>query len=154
MEQKFKKHPYLDIEVSYDGMIHRPEKRTDRQLVRKEAWTYGHKNSDGYMVVGVDGRTYKVHRLVFETWCGPILDGYTVDHVDRNRTNNVVSNIRLATPKQQSLNSKQHLERDKRITVSQADYPNEYRRQYNALNREKVRAYQRRWYAEHKAVAA
>lgn len=148
----FKKHPYLNVEVSDDGMVHRPEKRTERQLVRKEAWTYGHANSEGYMVIGIDCRTYKVHRLVYETWVGPILEGYTIDHIDRNRVNNLVSNLRLASPKQQCLNSKTHLERDKRITVSQADDPNEYRRQYNALNREKVRAYQRKWYAEHKGI--
>lgn len=149
----FKKHPYLNVEVSEDGMVHRPEKRTEIQVCRKETWTYGHMNSEGYMVIGIDGRTYKVHRLVYETWVGPIIDGYTIDHIDRNRTNNVVSNLRLATPRQQCLNAKQHLERDSRITVSQADDPNEYRRQYNALNREKVRAYQRMWYAKNKAGA-
>lgn len=151
-KRRFKKHPYLNVEVSDDGMVHRPEKRTERQVVRKEVWTYGHTNSEGYMVIGIDGRTYKVHRLVYETWCGPILDGYTIDHIDRDRTNNVVFNLQLANPKQQCLNSKQHLTRDKRITVSQADDPNEYRRQYNALNREKVRAYQREWYARHKGA--
>lgn len=152
-KQIIKKHPYLNVEVSDDGMVHRPEKRTETQVVRKEAWTYGHMNSDGYMVIGIDGRTYKVHRLVYETWVGPIKDGYTIDHIDRNRTNNVVSNLRLATPRQQCLNAKQHLERDKRITVSQADDPNEYRRQYNALNREKVRDYQRMRYAKNKVGA-
>lgn len=144
----FKKHPYLNIEVSDEGIVHRPERRSSRQIVRKDYVGPGHINSEGYYVIGIDGKYYKVHRLVAETWIGECPTGCTVDHIDRNRLNNRADNLRYATPHEQCINSKTHLLRDTRITVSQSEDPNGYRRQYNSLNRERVRAYQRSWCAK------
>ena len=45
-------------------------------------------------------RTRLVHRLVYETWVGPIPDGHHVDHIDGNPANNHVSNLRAVTAEQ------------------------------------------------------
>jgi len=60
------------------------------------------KNSTGYVNVRLGGRTYTAHRLVwlYVHGCFPDL----IDHVDRDRTNNRLSNLRLATKAQNNFN--------------------------------------------------
>lgn len=65
------------------------------------------KKSDGYVRIFVDGKSYLAHRLVWALVYGevPSLD---VDHADRNRSNNRLSNLRLATRSQNCMNRPAH----------------------------------------------
>jgi hypothetical protein len=60
--------------------------------------------------VSPDGTRKKINksvaREVFMHFIGPIPDGLFVDHVDGNRRNNHISNLRLATNGQNQANSK------------------------------------------------
>lgn len=56
---------------------------------------------NGYHRVHLDGRLFTVHRLVYETFVGPIM-GY-IDHIDGNKDNNSVENLRDVN---QSMNMK------------------------------------------------
>ena len=55
--------------------------------------TTGCKNRKGYLEISVEGKTYLAHRLV---WL--YIHGYfpenTIDHIDRNPSNNKLSNLR------------------------------------------------------------
>ena len=67
-------------------------------------------NSLGYIQLFTyeDGRFVKahlVHRLVFEAFVGPIADGFEIDHIDRDRKNNSLSNLRMVTHKQNCYNN-------------------------------------------------
>lgn len=47
---------------------------------------------------GIIKRKYKrLHRLVWETFNGPIVNNLTIDHIDCNRQNNNLSNLQLLT---------------------------------------------------------
>ena len=54
---------------------------------RPAGWT-----QDGYVTVGVNGTQYRAHRIIYKMFYGhcPI----TLDHKDRNRSNNRIENIR------------------------------------------------------------
>lgn len=45
------------------------------------------------------GKAYyvRVHRMIWELTNGPIPDGLQVDHIDRNRQNNLIENLRVVT---------------------------------------------------------
>lgn len=45
-----------------------------------------------------------VHRIVFETYNGKIPKGYEIDHIDTNKTNNIITNLRLVTRKENMAN--------------------------------------------------
>lgn len=55
------------------------------------------KNSMGYRVVGVDGKTHKLHRLVWQAFNGPIPEGVDIDHVNGQKPDNRLENLRLAS---------------------------------------------------------
>ncbi len=57
-------------------------------------------NSCGYAVVYIDGVPKRVHRLVSETFIPNPQNKKEVDHVDTNRRNNCVWNLRWATRKE------------------------------------------------------
>ena len=59
---------------------------------------------NGYLRIGLGGhkqqKWYFVHRLVYEAFIGPIPEGMQVNHIDECKTNNMVTNINLMTPKE------------------------------------------------------
>ncbi|WP_313063301.1 MULTISPECIES: HNH endonuclease [Atlantibacter] len=58
----------------------------------------------GYYIVKVDGVKYRNHRIIWSMLNGDIPKGLTIDHIDRNRSNNAPSNLRVATHEMQAMN--------------------------------------------------
>ena len=66
-----------------------------------------HDNGHGYLSVCVE-RSYKgevifklreyIHRLVYKTFVGEIPEGYEIHHLDFDKSNNNLSNLKLVTP--------------------------------------------------------
>ena len=59
----------------------------------------------GYIRVQINGFTYQAHRLIWLLMTEHDPGSLTVDHKDRVRSNNVWTNLRLATLKEQSENN-------------------------------------------------
>jgi len=57
------------------------------------------KDCNGYPMVKIAGKTRRVHKLVMETFVGPLPDGLHTCHNDNNPANNHLSNLRYDTPK-------------------------------------------------------
>ena len=63
-----------------------------------------------------------VHRLVYESFRGQITDGRQVDHIDGNKENNTLSNLRAVTPRENVNNPAtrvRYLEAIKKVTSSE-----------------------------------
>lgn len=68
----------------------------------------GNATSNGYVRVNVGGVSYGVHRLVWELHNGEVPVGYEVDHINGDRADNRIENLRLATRSQNGMNHKVH----------------------------------------------
>lgn len=61
--------------------------------------------SKGYYRVGIDGKKYLLHRIIF-LWHHGYLPKY-LDHIDKNKTNNRIENLRETTSQNNNRNSSQ-----------------------------------------------
>lgn len=71
----------------------------------KESLVAGCINTLGYVQVSYQKKQYLAHRLIWEIVFGEPPAGW-IDHVDGDRSNNRIENLRIATPKQNSWNRK------------------------------------------------
>ena len=64
-----------------------------------------YEDKEGYMRCYYKGKTaYYEHRKVWEEHNGEIPDGLVIDHIDRDRKNNDISNLRVVTVKENNNN--------------------------------------------------
>ena len=69
----------------------------------------GHYSGKGYLIVKLNYSLYRAHRIIWKLAYGedPPAD-MEIDHINRNGIDNRLSNLRLATRSQNSLNSDRH----------------------------------------------
>jgi hypothetical protein len=65
----------------------------------------GRVGKTGYLVLAIAGRLYKAHRLAWLYTYGEMPSGL-LDHIDANPLNNSISNLRLASPSENSCNAR------------------------------------------------
>lgn len=65
---------------------------------------YGSLTTDGYIRVNIQGKRYKAHRIIWEMFNGKIPESMVIDHIDGNKANNMIENLRLATQSQNQAN--------------------------------------------------
>ena len=64
----------------------------------------GSKNGCGYIIIKIDGRSYQAHRIAWLVMYGSFPNDM-IDHIDGNRENNKINNLRQATAEQNMWNS-------------------------------------------------
>jgi len=70
-----------------------------------KGWFQGHKTWEGYRVVNIRGRIYRLHRVAWLLYYGnwPVNE---IDHEDGDTSNNKITNLRDATSQEQNMNKK------------------------------------------------
>ena len=94
---------YLNTRLRYeDGVLYWKRRDGDNREVNswngkhadKPAGSYDHK---GYVVVRLDGSTYKAHRIIYLIQHGELAAELDVDHIDNDASNNRIENLRAVT---------------------------------------------------------
>lgn len=67
---------------------------------------FGTTRAGGYLGITWKGTTVYAHRAVYTAWVGAIPLGYEIDHLDCDKTNNAVENLRLVTRSENMRNPK------------------------------------------------
>lgn len=61
-------------------------------------------NANGYRYFEFEGKAYRVHRVIWEMMYGPIPKEKIIDHINGNKDDNRVVNLRIATYSQNQFN--------------------------------------------------
>lgn len=131
-----------------DGAVLMPP--TKGSQFKKHRWTYGSCNGQGYPYITYHSKRIPVHRLIAETFLSNPLNFPTVDHIDRNRANNRIDNLRWASYKMQSDNSSKVIFRSKEIHTRQCDDRKQYMAEYARQNKDHIHAYLNGYYVENR----
>ncbi len=86
---------YMRAEVSYDPDTGEMRWKKGKQG-RSPDRAVGASLNGGYRCIAFDGVQYRQHRVAFAIYYGREPKG-EIDHIDRNKLNNVISNLREAT---------------------------------------------------------
>ena len=62
------------------------------------------KEVQGYAITRLDGKPYKLHRIAWSWFNGPIPEGMQIDHINGVRDDNRITNLRLVTKGQNAMN--------------------------------------------------
>lgn len=93
------------------------------------------KTESGYYTVHINKKIFYIHRLVFETFNKKIPFNYIIDHIDNNRLNNNLNNLRLFT-KKQNANNKKYFKGNKR-SILQFNLSNQLINEYSTIKEAK-----------------
>ena len=112
-------HPELGVLIHPDGSV----------IGKRGAMLSPSDNGLGYFRVPIAGKHRMIHRLVWEAFNGEIPAGLQVDHVDGDKSNNALSNLRLVTAsentaryhKNRALSGKPHSGARKRRQLTRGD---------------------------------
>lgn len=113
--------------------------------------------TNGYLLVGLQGKMFRVHRLVAQAFI-PNLDNLPqVNHKDEDKTNNKIDNLEWCDAKyNNNYGARKDKARDTAIKngywtgLSEEEYKREYNREYKKKNREKIRVYHREYMREYR----
>lgn len=95
---------FSDYLLYQDGILIWKAKRPGRGcVVGSEAGTI---NSTGRRIVEIEGKKYLSHRIIWEMHNGDIPADLCIDHIDGNKLNNHIENLRLVTLSINQRNSK------------------------------------------------
>lgn len=61
-------------------------------------------NKLGYIVININKKLYYAHRLVYVWHFGDIKDNLSIDHINRDRSDNRIDNLRLVTHQENMFN--------------------------------------------------
>lgn len=82
--------------LSYDKETGEFRRKFDIHANKKNS-VAGYVNEEGYIKIGIDNKTYSAHRLAWLYVEGFNPKNLEIDHIDRNRSNNAWSNLRLTS---------------------------------------------------------
>ena len=78
----------------------------------------GCKDHRGYWVVSVGKKRFYAHRIIWELEQGPLADGLVIDHIDRDKSNNRLENLRLVSESENARNRSSKKGRYARLSSS------------------------------------
>ena len=89
---------------------------------------------NGYLRITIRNKQYSIHRLMWETFNEPIPEGYYIDHIDGNKSNNSLSNLRLVTQSDNMKNAMKNGHKGQ-ISVLQYDKKGNFIQEFNSIQK-------------------
>jgi hypothetical protein len=97
----------------------------------------GHLKTNGYISLKLNNLQYRMHRIIWVYHYNAIPNNLQIDHIDGNKANNIIENLRLATRSQNKANNKsaQRNSKSNILGVSWCKITNKWRAQIKKNNK-------------------
>lgn len=86
-----------------DGILYNKTTRSNR-AIRDKPCSLSVTASHGYRTVRLNDKSYLQHRVIWELFNGPIEDGVQIDHINHDRSDNRIENLRICTSRENNRN--------------------------------------------------
>ena len=131
---KIKQDPVTKLYCREDGAVLMPPTKYSRFNAFR--WTFGSLLPAGYRRINYCGKTHLVHQIICRAFNGiPPADKPFVDHIDRCKANNNVSNLHWVSAKE-NCNNKDYVDRSvEKYKVRRCDDVKAYDKAYHAAKR-------------------
>lgn len=92
------------------------------------------KGSDrnGYKRITLKGKVYSIHRIIWELFNGSIPEGQVIDHIDGNRSNNALSNLRMVSQSENMNNAQKNGHKGQKV-IYQYDSTGKFIKKYLSI---------------------
>lgn len=92
---------YQEIFEYKDGKLYWKARNSNRVKVGDRA---GRAELGRYRQIQLNGNKLYEHRIIYEMHYGPVPEGMEIDHIDRNKENNLIENLRAVTQSENQWN--------------------------------------------------
>ena len=141
--------------VTKGGLVYRYDSKQDKLVLCKQS-----KLRNGYLRTSIKGmpNTNLVHRMVWETFKGPIPFGKVIDHINTVKTDNRLENLRCVSQRENENNplTREHLSKSlkgkhKPKGVIKSEFGRKFKEHYGFTRTENIRLYltEHQWYRTH-----
>lgn len=124
----------------------------------------GSTNGGGYCLINVKGKQYNLSRIVYQTVYGDLTSDFIIDHINRDKLDNRIENLRVTTQKYNTRNQSRrndntsgvtgvHLAVQRRLKPNGSDYEDRYyvAQWYDTSGKKMSKRFNIRKYGEEKA---
>lgn len=136
-----------DLYLDDDLVIYYWDKNKDKLMQRTMS-----DNGNGYLRVNTKIGKQFVHRIIYETFVGPIPSGMELDHEDTNKYNNRLDNLKLVTHKENCNNSRTRKHNsDAKKGKPTSEFGRKFKEHYCITRYQNLKLYHReqKWYHRH-----
>ena len=96
---------YMEIKMG-DTQLRCYEDGKIERLFKKKGWCECKgSNCKGYLRIGIEGKHYSFHRIIFKAFNPEMDETLDIDHINRIRNDNRLENLRLVTRQQNLFNT-------------------------------------------------
>lgn len=127
-KEYFQREEWVPLKINNNYLLNKKG-----EILNKKSMTFLQgENRQGYKRVKINNKLYSLHRLIWESFNRPLLEKEQIDHIDGNKTNNCLSNLRVVNGSENMKNAYFNGHKGQ-ISIKQYDLQGNFIKEYSSI---------------------